>query len=168
MSGPDEPKCPRKSALSPTPCTLLLAAVKFRSSFPPSHPARTDPGFWSASSRLFVWFGLVPSQSDSPCPIYISWITIPRAEYCTILCGAQSSTCFWPMNVPKDVRVLIGCQMVTNMCSKMSVLFKFPPPRAEKLFKCPHLPSRKLPDYCFNFSEASIMLLKLCSVNMVY
>ena len=33
---------------------------------------RRNQGFWSASSRLFVWFGLVPSQSDSPYLIEIS------------------------------------------------------------------------------------------------
>ena len=32
----------------------------------------------------FVWFGLIPSQSNSPYLIYILWITIPRAEYNTI------------------------------------------------------------------------------------
>ena len=58
----------------------LLSHLKFRSSIPTSHPMR-NPGFWSASSRPFVWFGLVPSQSDSLYLIYILWITIPRAEY---------------------------------------------------------------------------------------
>ena len=46
-------------------------------------------------------------------------------------------------------------------------LFKFPPHRAEKLFKCPHLQA-ELPDYCFNFSVASPFASKAVHVNMVY
>ena len=40
-------------------------------------------------------------------------------------------------------------------------LFKFPPSPGRKAVQMPP-PSGKLLDYCFNFSEASIMLLKLC------
>ena len=40
-------------------------------------------------------------------------------------------------------------------------LFKFPPSPGRKAVQMPP-PSGKLLDYCFNLSEASIMLLKLC------
>ena len=60
-----------KDHTGPTPYTLLYPAVWIRSGDPPSHPSK-NPGFWSASSRLFVWFGFVPSQSDSPYLIYMS------------------------------------------------------------------------------------------------
>ena len=43
------------------------------------------------------------------------------------------------------------------------LLFKFPPSPGRKAVQMPP-PAGKLPDYCFNFSVASFMLLKLCMV----
>ena len=84
-----------------------------------------------------------------PCfPPPSNWLIVARCQQIMY----QSNQSFH--NPPRGGWFPRAFEFLENFCSNSTL----PGPKAVQMSP----PSGKLPDYCFNFSQASIMLLKLC------